>query len=363
MELEGGPPSTATTVPTPGRRYAIQFGKGGLLTTAGRAYKLGPGQARLARAQAINSDAQNRQFWVPPENAFERQHFSDGIISFRPIFTCGEQQKRAQQGQRKCFARIFIPSAAKPARPRPNERGGCGVPPRTFDAELELEFEHLEQERAPARVVVRPRLCFFQNHSTSSHRNHFNCGASAQARHIGAIAAPVAGSCRRRRGSTPYDTGADIIAGIDAASACLSNRSVDDVHIFSHAGASGVFGTTGGSAGLYEAGAAWIDRADGGRTVADIPTGVLAGRVRFVLHGCNTAADTDNVARSLYDHLAATLDDPRVYGHTNSGCAGRNSHWREYSNCHPSGRNLRSLTDIVSNRPSGGRRRGCCGGT
>jgi hypothetical protein len=60
----------------------------------------------------------------------------------------------------------------------------------------------------------------------------------------------------------------------------------------------------------------------------------------FVLHGCNTAAGSDNFARALYTHLASTLKDPKVYGHVDSGCASRNNNWREYSNRHPTGRNL-----------------------
>lgn len=351
-----------TTSPTPGRYYEIQHGKGGLLVTAGRAYGLGQGPARLAKAKAINDHRQNRKFWVAPANSFERSNFPQGIISFSPIFTCGAEQRRAQGRDKRCFARIYIPPVDLPGRPRPDERGGCGVPRRTADGEFELEMEVLALEHEAGRVPLRPRLCFFQNHSRDTHRNHFQCGAARQARHIGAIASPVVGTCRRRIGATPFDTGADIVTGIEAARACLGRRVVDDVHIFSHAGSAGVYGTTAGSAGLYEADFAWVDRAAGGRTVADIPTAALANNVRFVLHGCNTAAGTDNVARALYRHLAGALTNPRVYGHPNSGCAGRNSHWREYSNRYPNGRSPGVLPDIVSNRPSGGRS-GCCGGT
>ncbi|MFC3282950.1 hypothetical protein [Litchfieldella rifensis] len=348
-----------TTVPTPGRFYQIQKGKGGLLTTTGRAYGLGAGTARLNRAKAINGHPQNRKFWVRPANAFERNHFPNGIISFSPIFTCGPNQRRAERGEKRCFARIYIPSVKAP---RPDESDACGVPTRTSHDELELEFDIAELEQESRRVTVRPRLCLFQDHRLSTHRNHFHCGAARQARHIGAIASPVIGSCRRRTGPTPYDTGAEIIAAIEAARDCLGRRAVDDVHIFSHSGPSGVYGTTAGSAGLYQASNRGVDRSAGGRTVTDIPTAALANNVRFVLHGCNTAAGADNIARSLYRHLAASLTNPRVYGHHNSGCAGRNSSWREYSNRHPRGRNLRSLPGIVSNQPFGGRR-GCCGGT
>jgi hypothetical protein len=205
---------------------------------------------------------------------------------------------------------------------------------------LELDIESQEQRR-PA-VTVRPRLCFFQNHSNSSHRNHFQCGALRQARRIGAIGSPETGNCRRRVGATPYDTGADIIAAITAAHQCLGERAVDVVHIFSHGFPSGIPGTTMGSAGLYQNSYPYVQRSDGGRTVADVPTAPLANNVVFVLHGCNMAAGADNIARSLYEHLAASLSNPKVYGHHNSGCASRDNSWREYSNRHPTGRNLRS---------------------
>jgi hypothetical protein len=354
--------ATPTKVPTPGRYYEIQHGKGGLLTTAGRAYGVGSGPERLAHAKAINDHPNNRKFWVNPSNDYERQHFRAGIIDFRPQFRCDREQKRASSNEKKCFARIYIPPIGRPSGPRPVEDGGCGVPQRSEleSFELELDITELEHETQPA--TVRPRLCFFQNHSRRSHRNHFQCGAGRQSRHIGAIESPAIGTCRRRVGPTPYDTGAEIIAAIQAARQCLGRRAVDDVHVFSHSGSSGIYGTTAGSAGLYEAGYRWVDRRAGGRTVTDVPTAALANNVRFVLHGCNTAAGTGNVARSLYRHLAASLTNPRVFGHPNSGCAGRNSNWREYSNRHPAGRSLRSLPDIVSNQPSGGRR-GCCGGS
>jgi hypothetical protein len=61
--------------------------------------------------------------------------------------------------------------------------------------------------------------------------------------------------------------------------------------------------------------------------------------VVFILHGCNQAAGTDNIARALYQRLASALTNPRVYAHYNAGCASRNNSWREYSNSHPAGRN------------------------
>ena len=234
----------------------------------------------------------------------------------------------------------------------------CGVPTRSVLRELELEFElesELEpgaEEQGPAPATVRSRLCLFQNHSTTTHRNHFQCGAVRQARRIGAIASPNTGNCRRRVGATPYDTGADIIRFIQAARRCRRQR-VDQIHVFSHGFSSGIPGTTAGSAGIYRTGFGGVDRAAGGRLVTNVPAADLAENVTVVLHGCNMAAGTENVARSLYQHLARTLDNPRVYGHYNTGCAGRNNSWREYSNRHPTGRRLATLPNIAST--------GCCG--
>lgn len=228
---------------------------------------------------------------------------------------------------------------------------GCGVPRRADVDELalELDLEGLAFEKSA--VAVRSRLCLFQNSSATTHRNHFQCGALRQARRIGAIASP-GGSCHRRVGATAYDTGRDIIAAIGATHRCLA-RAVDAVHIFSHGSQSGAMGTTAGFAGLYQDSFSVVDRGDGGRTVSDVPTGGLSSNVVFVLHGCNLAAGTDNFARSLYAHLAASLSAPKVYGHRTSGCAGRNNSWRVYSKPHPAGRNIGSLPNIASS--------GCCG--
>lgn len=100
---------SATIVPTPGRFYKIQYGKGGLLKTAEKAYKTSSNAERLKRAQQINNHPLNRKFWKTPGNAYERKHFSNGIINFNPVFTCGEEQSLASKGEKKCFAKIWIP--------------------------------------------------------------------------------------------------------------------------------------------------------------------------------------------------------------------------------------------------------------
>jgi outer membrane protein OmpA-like peptidoglycan-associated protein len=259
------------------------------------------------------------------------------------------------------------PISTKPARNRrvevflgrrsvaPPETGTCAVPDASPIRELAvgLELEATAAKPKPkAAVAVRPRLSFFQNASNTAHRNHFRCGASTQASRMAAIDSPVVGECRRRIGPTSYDSGADIIAAIAAARTCLDLR-VETIHVFSHSGSGGLFGVTSGAAGLYEATATYVDRAQGGRTVTDIPTELLAQNATFVLHGCNNAAGDANVARSLYEHLATDLDSPRVFGHHNSGCASRNNSWREYSNRRPRGQNLGAIPVYAS--------MSCCG--
>jgi len=87
----------ATNEPKPGRFYKIQYGKGGLLTTAQRAYKTKSKAERLKRAQQINNHPLNRKFWRKPDNSFEKKSFSRGIIRFSPAFTCNEEQRLARK--------------------------------------------------------------------------------------------------------------------------------------------------------------------------------------------------------------------------------------------------------------------------
>lgn len=238
------------------------------------------------------------------------------------------------------------------ARPGVVEDGACGVPARSMLDEISMELAVEELEQETPRVTVRPRLCLFQNSPDTRHRNHFQCGASRQARRIGALAVTATGDCPRRVGATPYDTGADIIAAIERAHRCLG-QPIQSVHIFGHSGSNGIYGVTAGLAGLYQTGETGIDRADGARTVSDIPTAALSPNVVFVLHGCNQAAGDDNFARDLYRHLAAHLANPRVFGHYNGGCASRNDSWREYSRRYPNGRNVADAAGYTSV--------GCCG--
>jgi hypothetical protein len=267
------------------------------------------------------------------------------------IAPCGERQPKAKPAESRrveIFIPVGVPGSQKPIPP---DHTLCGVPRHASGVKQALEIQQLERE-TPA-VTVRSRLCLYQNASQTSHRNHFNCQATRWARRISAIAAPDAANCRRRVGSTPYDTGADIIRAIAAARQCLK-RAVEVVHIFSHSGSYGIFGTTsGGSVGLYTGSLDSASRSGGGRTVPDIPTASLVANVVFVLHGCNAASGTDNFARALYQHLSASLQNPRVFGHDNSGCAGRDNSWREYSNAAPTGRRVRSIAPLYAGD-------GCC---
>lgn len=229
----------------------------------------------------------------------------------------------------------------------------CGTPLRPLIGELELELDIgvLESERSKQRVTPQPRLSFFQDATNSSHRNHFECGARRQALLIAALKAPVIGACPRRVGATPYGTGADIVSSIAAARSC-SKRSVTEVDVYSHGFSSGIPGNTAGWAGLYVDSFPLVERGAGGRTISDIPRGDLAATVKVVLHGCNIGSGSENFAKSLFEFLAVTLSNPRVFAHHNSGCASRNNSWREYSNAHPNGRKVTSITGLAAS---------CCG--
>jgi Putative peptidoglycan binding domain len=237
----------------------------------------------------------------------------------------------------------------------PPDTAGCGVPDRPstqLEQELDLERELLNEAPRRRPAAVRARLSLFQNASTTSHRNHFQCQASRVARLLGAYADPRAERCSPRRvGPTAYDTGADIIGAITSAHACLRRR-LTTVHIFAHSGSYGVFGSTAGSNGLYVT-ANPGDRPTGARSIVDIPVSALANDVVVVLHGCNQANGSDSFAEELYRHLAATLSSPTVFAHPNSGCAGRDNSWRRFDSRSPAGRSVRSIAPHYSGR-------GCC---
>jgi outer membrane protein OmpA-like peptidoglycan-associated protein len=270
-----------------------------------------------------------------------------GGLSLR-LTSCGERQPKAAAPQSR-RVEIFLPGAPRP----PRRESSCGVPLRAVRAPGELESEIQTIRRRTRGQTVRPRLSFFQNASASPARNHFQCQADRWAARISAQALPTTSNCPQRVAGTPYDSGADIIAAIEAARRCQRKR-LETVHIFSHAGSDGVFGAAA-NRGIYRDTVDPADRQNGARVVTDVPAAALTDEVVVVLHGCNTASGDDNFARAYFRHLSATLRNPRVFGHPNSGCAGRNNSWREYSRRSPDGKvRLRSLAPHYDGD-------GCCG--
>jgi hypothetical protein len=245
----------------------------------------------------------------------------------------------------------------------PPDSAGCGVPPprRRRESAFEIEERGYQREYEVTKIRVRPNLSLFLDSTNTSHRNHFQHQATVTARRIAAIGSPDAADCKPRVGATSYQTGADIVAAIRAAWQCAGKKPLQQVHIFGHSGSYGIFGATSGTAGLYQNSSdpGPTARTAGARTIADIPTDILSDNVIFVLHGCNQAygcnvkGDDDNFAQSLLEHLAGSLKNPRVFGHYNTGCAGRNNSWCEYSTTRARGR--------AGSGPSGYTEPGGCG--
>lgn len=126
---------TPTKVPTPGHFYAIQYGKGGLLTTVGKAYQIGSGAERLKLAQRVNNHPLNQKFWISPQNAFEKKYFPQGIIAFNKIFNCDAAQRRAVKGKSTCYARIYIPSREIAYHPIYGQLIPLPIPPAQVETE------------------------------------------------------------------------------------------------------------------------------------------------------------------------------------------------------------------------------------
>jgi peptidoglycan hydrolase-like protein with peptidoglycan-binding domain len=229
----------------------------------------------------------------------------------------------------------------------PPEGAGCGVPKTSPQREFEIseELEEWERTAPPRGARVQPRVCLYQEASNSSHRNHFHHLALGTARRIGAIGSPDAANCNPKVGATSYKTGADIINAIRAAWQCVGKKPIQIVHVFGHSFPIGIIGATA-ETGLYQNSYS-LDasaRSSGARSIADIPTDILSDNVIFVLHGCNQAygcdikGDDDNFAQSLLEQLSGALKNPKVYGHYNSGCAGRDNSWCMYSKKLPKGK-------------------------
>lgn len=228
----------------------------------------------------------------------------------------------------------------RPSYTPPDPQTSCAVPQKQRSVSSEMEmFDPINFETSTARPNAR--LCLYQNANNSSHRNHFSCQATRWARAIRAIAASTASPCRPGVGQSSYNTGAEIISAIQSSNTCLG-LPLEVVHIFGHSGTYGFFGTDPlGAVGLYYTPVDPTSRGNGGRTVSDIPTSALSNNVVFYLHGCSTAEGTNNFAKALYQHLAASLTNPTVFGHYNGGCAGRDNSWKRYSSISPNGSLLR----------------------
>ena len=100
--------------PKPGNFYQIQYGKGGLMTTTGKAYGVSGGAERLRLAQRICNHPLNRDLLISPKNAYERKHFPGGLVAFTKRFTSTVPQRRAQSREKKHYGIVWIPTEMGP---------------------------------------------------------------------------------------------------------------------------------------------------------------------------------------------------------------------------------------------------------
>jgi hypothetical protein len=222
----------------------------------------------------------------------------------------------------------------------------CGVPQWIRNQAASLQ-ERLDLETFDSQV--NPILCLFLNENSNSGK-FFKNQAERWAQKSGAF--QVSLECSQSVGATSYKSGLDILEALNAASTCLNKR-IKQVHIFGHSFSGGIIGEDNKSnQGLYVDGYTDVDgpvnEKKGGRTISDVPTNSLAQDVIFILHGCNTGrgCNTSNFAYKLFDHLRRSLDNPRVYGHTMSVCAGQDCSWCEYSKEFPTGKERSLICDL-----------------
>ncbi|MBK9306037.1 MAG: hypothetical protein IPM58_02855 [Nitrospira sp.] len=97
--------------PKAGMFYRIKKGEN-LLEVAGKAYQVGAGQKRLSFAKYINGHPFNHRYYVQGGKSFTKEHFPEGVISFRPTFNCDAANLFATKATLtgKCFAVIWIPN-------------------------------------------------------------------------------------------------------------------------------------------------------------------------------------------------------------------------------------------------------------
>ncbi len=203
----------------------------------------------------------------------------------------------------------------------------CGVP-------AQARLTDVTFAEAPA---MTPTLCFFQSRRPDS--AFFRNQANRWARRI---RSPMQqdGACPSSIGPAAYATGADIIRILDAAFMCLGATALTHIHLFGHMYEHGIVGDRD-MTGLYfrdpVPGRNPLNRAAGGRTVADFPLSSLSPDAVIVLHGCSTAMGTNNFAKALFDQINVPGTARRVFGHPISVCCGQDTTWREYSPSSPNG--------------------------
>ncbi|MEP7342386.1 MAG: penicillin-insensitive murein endopeptidase [Acidobacteriota bacterium] len=222
----------------------------------------------------------------------------------------------------------------------------CGLLPQAF------QRASLRKPIRPSREInngdyeiaakIEPKLSFFEDLGNDQNAVFFKNQASRWAKVIHSIAVTSSSNCNLE-GSTPYKSGRDILEALSSAFICLGAEPIREMHFFGHMYPEGIIGSFNND-GLYFrdpflSGSQMrpVNRSGGGRTVADLPKGVLSQDVIFILHGCNTATGNDNFARKLWEHLATFLKNPKVFGHNRSVCVGQDGFWREYSRQSPTG--------------------------
>jgi hypothetical protein len=337
------------TTPAPGAFYQVKRNDN-LLTVVGRAYKVGAGEERLKLAQMVNNDPRNRKFWISPNSSFSRQHFKDGVISFSPRFTCGEEQRVAGRNDRKCYATIWIPRKSEKKVPEKND---CGIPSRDNEfIESELPRKKIQNSKKPA---PKPYLSFYQE-TEKGKKGHFHCQAYRLAKKISAIqsTSAMASNSIKKIDATPYQTGRDIVVSIENAQKIIGEK-IELIHFFGHGHRTRISGNFLVD-GLYssddpERKKEYQDLPEG-RKISSIPFEALSENVVVIIHNCSCAAGESNLAKELFNYLRKHLDKPSVFGHFNQGCAGRNNSWKEYSTYYPEGRILSKLKNYEEG--------GCC---
>lgn len=97
-----------TPQPTPGSDYQIRKGDT-LLAIAGKAFNLGPGQARLRAARAINNDPRNAAYLAPSGPNFQLIGPMGIGPAFFPKWQCGNSRQAVHTLGGSCYGVLRIP--------------------------------------------------------------------------------------------------------------------------------------------------------------------------------------------------------------------------------------------------------------